>query len=501
MEIRKSGKIAIGIIAALGTIGALHVLIFKDTAAQYEAARNLYLTQLGNYRSQGKSPNIDEIRRFEYETARYKHKFWETGSEMQVNLPKGYSTDFREENAQLEMWDYLRGLEERRDAGAAGDGPTLSFLTETTTLGEPGWGLVTSMPAVYVQNQIAPEDDMSSLRNEDRLLDSLDQTTAVYQSRLQNYAALLFKLGLNLNARDFLEERFGAVFSMIYTLNRIDQVMQRMPDDFFVNMTEEEARQQMYKLFRIEWPRDFNDNPNFLPAKRQLEVLLKMIDEAKEAGINDIPFVRLHDSIAIYWEDPAKATPTPAAGMGMMGGGFEFDESMLFMDPSMMDMGGRGFGMGGVQATPTPATAFDAVGAPIEIIVRGSNAAVMQWLYALTHSERPIELDRLRIVNISGQESEILASAFFNVVTLTPAFGYVTEEEAQKNMVRAAIQLKEIANSRPAVRELAVEDGLMVREGDGNYRWVGPDPTPWPGDDMTPTPVAPAMDPGMGMEF
>lgn len=494
MEIRKSGKIAIGIIAALGTIGALHVFIFKDTAAQYEAARNQYLTQLGNYRSQGKSPNVDEIRRFEYETARYQVKFWETGAAMEVNLPKGYSTDFREENAQLEMWDYLRGLEERRDRGAAGNGPTLSFLAETTSLGEPGWGLVTSLPSTYVQNRIAPEDDMALLRNEDRLLDSLDQTTAVYQSRLQNYSALLFKLGLNLNAREFLRERFGSVFTTIYTLNRIDQVMKNMPADFFVNMTEEQSRQLMYKLFRIEWPRDFNDNPNFLPAKRQLEILLQMVDAAGEAGIKDIPFVRLHNSLPIYWKDPAVATPTPAAAMGMMGG--EFDESMFFMDAESM-MGGGRMGFSGMQATPTPATAFDAVGAPVEIIVRGSNAAVMKWLYSLTHSPRPLELDRLRIVNISAQEGEILASAYFNLVTLTPAFGYVTEEEAQRNVVRAQRRLKEIANARPAVRELAVEDGLMVREGDGNYRWIGPDPTPWPGDPLTPTPAPVIMDPGM----
>ncbi len=486
MEIRKSGKIAGGIIFALGTIGALHLFIFQGRASQYEEAKLRYNEWKDKYTQQGVSPNPDEIYKFEYDTFRYQKKFWETVAQLRVGLPSRYipgpdgvpTTPVQ----QQAMWDILRELERRRDAGAQGQGPKLTFLTNV------GWALTDTLPQIYGNNQIAPEDDMILLANEAKLLATLNPTTPVYQQRAQGYQFLLARMGLDINQRAFLRDQYGDVAASLFTLNRIDQLKKKLPANYFRNLSEQQSLEEMYKLFRIEWPKDFMGNTNYLPAERQLTALMDILDAAQEAGVEDIQRVKLHAATPIFWEPPKSAeelaaTPAPVA--------MEFQGE--FMDEQMMidSIGGGGaFGLGGRgAATPTPMAVFDAAGAPIEVDFVGSNSAVMTFLYRVANGTSPLELDRVRITQIENQEGKVRVSAYLNVVVMAMVVGLTPEDEFQKKAIEAEIKLAALALDRPAVREQALADGIIVMGADGRPALVAPSPTYWGG--MTPTPVPP----------
>lgn len=509
MELRPSGKIAIAIIAALGTIGGLHVMIFKDRAEEYGEARQQYESASSQFASQGTAPDINEIHRFRYHTLKYDLDYWRVLRELRIAIPEFYGVGFArldEFERRQRAWDTLRELEELREKGREGEGTRLTFL------GERGWNLIETLPAMFTQQGVAVEDEMERLKNEDRLLRNLSPGTTVYQARRNSYRQMMANLGVNPDTRNTLSTRFGDYAGMMLTLNRIDQILGNLPEDFFIgfdennpneDLTEEERLNAMYRLFQITWPKAAGnpDEIDWIGVQRQGEALVQIIEAATLADVSEISAVRMHPYREIRWKDrDAEEEEEPEDQMFDM---FAFDDYMMFGgmggefgDPAMMGMDmGMGMGMG-MQREPDPEDPPTAIGGPVEVVAVGTNAAIMNWLFRLVRGQNPLELDRLTVrVNNQG---EVRATAFFNVVTYAHYLGIMTEEEIDYRINQVSIEIAELALERPGAREPALADGLIRLEDDMPVL-VNPTPTPWAGEIPDP-PATPEPEPAPGME-
>lgn len=504
MEVRKSAKIAIGIVAALGTIGALHLFIFKDKAAQYEQAKARYDSAVSEFSTQGTAPSIDEINKFEYQSLKYQLMFWRTVSDMRLALDPRYELKDGalppESEQRQHLWNYLRELERFRAEGNAGQKPKLLFMDERVPAVNIGWDMATALPQGLVQANVAPEDVLTRLRNQDKLLQSLDPNMPVFQPQQNQYFAFLNQLGLNLQRRDLLAREFGPAFATIYTLNRIDQVMKNLPADYWARMNEQERLEEMYRLFRIEWPKDLFGNVSIYMGDRQFMALLDIIGMARRHGVDDIIRVRLFETRAVTWEPPKTEEELKAAAAQPQGG-MMMDE---FMDPTMMgfeDEGGRGGmsfgGFGRSAATPTPVAVSDALATPMEIWMRGTNASVMSTLYEIAHSRIPYEIDRVRFLKASNDQDLIVAVAYVNLPVYALGVGVVNQADVDCNIAATLNRLSTLLD-RKEVQQMAISEGL-ARMVDGRAQLVEPVPTMCP---ATPTPTPdPNQMANMGQEW
>lgn len=495
MELRKSGKVAVGIIAALGTIGALHWFVFKDKAEAYQRERAQYQNVVQRFASQGNAPRVDDINRFRYETLRYKLQYWEKVQELGFYFPN-YYRDFAAVDDRLqhaELWESLRELQQRRVAAEAGDGPRLTFLEGRR------WGWNTGLPPALVQAGIAVEDVMTQIRNEDRLLRSLDPNSPAYVQHTQIYANLLARVGVSETERDRISREYGPVAATFYTLFRIQEVKAALPADFFPPTTTEDARlREMYNLFRVQWPKDANGTIAFPQYTVQARELVNMIDVAKKHGIQEIGWVRMNMLREVRWTDPAeeeaKEAEAPAASFVDM-------DFMMFDEFGMMDEFGGGGGRGGAAggrfgglAAPEPEGELVAVAVPIEIMTVGDNASTMSFLYEVSNSNRPLELDALRMRSPAQPNAPIQALAYFNVIGYATLAGLSIEEQVANTVTQLRRDMYELS-TRVGARELAVEDGIVRQDG-GSYVLIPAMPAPAPGTAPTGA-VQPMGDPMM----
>jgi hypothetical protein len=504
MELRPPAKIAIGVVGALGTIAALHFTIFASRADAYAQARNQYETAIAAYNAAGSTPSVSDINRFKYASLSREIEYWENVKRLGIFLPDFYppvdlETALRQHRQSY--WDGVDRLLTLRREGEAGQNPKLTFL------GPNGWNFVETLPQELTSRGIAVEDEITNLRNEDRLLNSLDPSSAQFQQRTNNYNLLLRRVGLDRGYRDNLKQFLGEQVAALYTINRIGIVLRNLPADFFgAGASEDLKRERMYTLFRQEWATDHNNAEAWLLAQRQTEALVNMIEVAREKGITEITYVKLHKITELRWEEfkPNEATPTPdtSAMWGMDEfGGFGMDE--FGMDGEFGGRFGGRFdgvgagGFGGAAAAPAQQPG-EAVGliCPVEIWVQGPNSAVMDFLYTLTHGHRPYELDRVRIRSVRPADGIVEARAFFNVIGYANLVGADTLESVQCRLVRLIREKADIALRVGAV-ELALQEGFVVSR-DGRNELASPSPTPCPGDERTPEPVA--MDGEFGMD-
>jgi hypothetical protein len=497
MEIRPSGQIAIGVIAALGAIGALHFLVFAQNANDYSAAKQEYQASREQLNAAGKSPNPTEINKFRFATLDNRLRLWEQKSQLGVFMPDLYSEFLRtgDYNTALkahgeDYWATHDKLVELRKAGEAGTPPKLSFLAPAGAT----WRFADALPPQLTSAGIQVEDEVSRLQNEDKLLNSLDPTSVAFQNRTNNYNRLLLRLGMDIRLRENIKTSFGEQAATFYTMNKIDLVRKALPEKFFGEVSPEEQLKQLYTLFRMEWPRDNNGNENPLIAYRHYKGLMLLIEKAQKAGISDITFVRTITPAEHRWTEPTApgAAPTPDASM------VGFDMGMGdFADPTMMEGGGdergggggrfAGGGMGGGGGAATPEPAGEAVGfiTPIEMHVVGSNAAVSTFLFACVNDTTPVELDKLRLRTNPAIPDVIEARCFFNIVAYANfSEGTKTDSWAKAKAVELHIDKAELA-PKGGARELAIKSGFLIEKGE-NVELAVPSPTPWP---ATPTPV------------
>jgi len=498
MELRPPAKIAIGVVGALGTIAALHFTIFSSRANAYAEAKSKYDAALAGYRDAGRTPDLRVINEFRYATLRQKLRYWETSRQLNFFLPDFYATgDVKiiSESHRKNSWDTVRKLLELRREGDAGNGPKLTFLT-----GPRSWNFVESLPQEMIQRGIVVEDALTDLRDEDRLLNSLAPGSRQFNERTNTYNRKLAALGLDVRFRDNLRDFLGQQVATLYTLNRIDQVLQKLPADYFgADVGESEKLEQLYKLFRIEWPKDHNKNESPLLAQRQAEALLKLIELAKGKGIQEITYVRLVDFRELTWEDfdPTKveATPTPAAEMA-------FDEFNMDMDAMGMggEMGGGRFdaaGGGGGAAAAAPKGESVGLITPIELYVRGTNSSIIEFIYGITNDRNPMEIDRIRLRNIKPAEGIVEAQVFVNVIAYANYIGGTNAVDVERTIVELQLQLADVSKNVGA-SEMALKDGLLVQR-DGKLDYATPTPTPHPAS--KPPEPPPAADPATGEVF
>lgn len=496
MELRPSGKIAVGIVAGLGTIGALHLFLFKDRATAYGEARSRYDTTISTYTGLGSAPSTDSTAEFKYQALKFRLSYWEAVSNLRVYVPRLFYPDPAKVTVpqmRQPIWDALAELDKRRIEGNAGNGPKLPFLSGSNA----SWGLTDTLPPRYSRQGIAVEDDVTNLVNEDKLIKSLDETSPVYRQRVAGFGRLLAGLGVNPVQRDYVEKEYGINAGILYMLNRLQQVEKALPSDYFAGKTRDERMQMLYDLFQIKWPLDTLGNENPTLGQRQMEALLLMVDAGKAAGIDEFSFAKLHPVREIFWQDPEtilSAAPTPVSGgafAGGGGGGGLLDEAFM-NDPTMGGgdplPGGRdGGGRQAVgPAAPVQAGESVAFGTPIEVRFKGTNQAVATFIYSLTASRSPFELDRLRIITARNEEGKVNVEAYFNVIAYARIAGGTTEGNIDVNIVTAKQQLAEVALTQ-GVRKFAVADGFVIKDGE-TYRLAAPSPTAIPG---APTPVAP----------
>lgn len=509
MEIRRSGKIAVGIIAAMGTIGALHVFIFRSRAAEYQAARAEYNSALERYNAQGTAPNINEIQRFRYETLKYRRDYWRAVEKLHVAFPDYLGASLMEASVAQQrdkLWDVLTELEKKRLEGETGGGPNLTFMSDRI------WNITKALPKAF--DTVAVDDELQKLRDESRLLRSLTPGTAAYRAREGEYQKRLARLGLDLTWRDGIEEigpnnakikrvkglkdNFGQLTAVLVTINRIDQVMKRLQEDFFSGRPSDANREEMYQLFRIEWPKDSSGTENAVLAMRQGQALLNIIDIAKQEGVESIPYVKFHEIMPISWVDPeiAKKAPETPKPEEMFFGDFGEQGGEMMMMMGMEGERGEGRSAGrwaGSAVTPTPVVDLTATGVPVEIVVEGPNSSIMSFIYRLSHETLPYEVDRLRIRTAPKGDGKVQAQIFVNVIAHAMFIGIQREVDVRRKVVETDIELADMA-LRPGAREDALRDGLIVIEN-GSPKLVEPSPTPFPTPEGA-TPVPPAAPTG-----
>lgn len=504
MEMRKSGKITIGIIAALGTIGALHFFIFQERAALYEQQKAAYDAVVGEYRQQGRAPDPGEMYAFRYETLRHQLDYYNSLLDYNFYLPNYYqdisAIDIRDQRR--EFWDVLEALQTRRDLGqpeSTAEVPAelqelgVDQWPQLTFLGDRGWSFATDLPQPLRERGIAIEDVMVEIRNTNRLLNALSQGSDAFNYQNNVYRNLLSQVGLDMNRREQIKRSFGELAASLHTLNRIEVVMDRLPEDFWPADTSETAKlNEMYDLFRMEWPKNQTGDEDLHRYMRQGHALVDLLDTAGENGVQEIQVVRGHLVREIRWRDRSQEVEeeqTPqqmgmdefSLEMMMMGGG-------MGMDPNMM---GRMGGFGQQMAPPEPEGEAVALGVPIEMRIVGDNASIMSFLYEAVNDREPIELDRLEIRSEPVQNAPVIARPYFNVLGYAHVSGLYTQYDLQKKVRETMEQMFDIA-TRPGARELAEQDGI-VRQSNGQWQLAAelPPLPEQPGADAPAQPSAP----------
>ncbi len=528
MQLNKTGKIVVAVIAGVAAVGIMHVLLFRDQAQEYNRAVSSFEQVAQRYVDQGIPPESGQLHRFRYETLRNKLDYWETLRDMRLALPEYFDDEgvADEQRQQEEIWSILERLEELRDQGEAGQGPRLAFM------GERAWDIRASLPSgVPTGSTLAQR--IQELWARSRTLDVLGgrlegdgrtqrrtgmQAPTAEERRLQltrqrletEYRQLLRQVGLDLQAREVFTDRFGSLYSTLHTLNRVRLVNEALPAGFWDEYDEEERLERLYQVFRLEWPKDNLGNVNFLPGYRQGLALIEMIETAAEEGIPEIEFVRAHDIRSMTYVPPRDEEEDEDE---MMDPGMMWDPAMMmdpmlmdpmmmeFMDPMMMegmDLGMMGM-MGMVQEEPDDIVATIA---PVELIVRGNTENVMRYMYRLNNKRRPFELDRFRFRRVPDQDGQVRFQGFYNVSTYAMYLGLMQENYVEYNIVNSRRELAELAQQQAeAVRDLALRDGILTQVGDV-YELAEPTPTPYPTPeggfpDFAPPEPEPAMDPSM----
>ena len=114
----------------------------------------------------------------------------------------------------------------------------------------------------------------------------------------------------------------------------------------------------------------------------------------------------------------------------------------------------------------------------------GDNASTMGFLYDMSHSTRPFELDALRLRSEASPNAPIMALSFFNVIVFPKhgirPDGIDLKQTVLNNITQVTRDLYEVA-TRAGARELALKDGI-VRVVDGTNYVLIPEMPRLPGE-------------------
>lgn len=453
MVLRDSAKIVLAVGASIGVIVGLHFGVFRDRAEEFRSAKSSYDEKKNSYAMQGSARSLNEIFKYRYETLRRDNKYWTLMRDLKLAIPTEFQIGAENTVAVRTFFEtFLSDLEKRRDDN---EGARLLFL-QTPRTPQPlpvSWELATGLPAA-IQGR-SPEDYVSRLKDAFEVLKVLEQSSDLYQRKQQEYRSILRDLGLDLERRDQIKERFGELAALVHTLNRIDIVRKALPPNFWpADRDEQSIKNELYDLFRVEWPTYPVVNTSY-PYYRQAQNLLKMLDAADQAGVQEIRRVVMRKPTATFFIADAAApaagaaAPTPAP-------------PAAGTDPRFAGGGNRGASN---QASSRPAQPEAAIGAAIEITARGTNLSNMTYLHTISRTELPFEVDSISIRSVDGPGGQQLQELTAFVNTLVIPYSGTTILIAYENQIEEAIiqNLKERVELAPkaGARELAIEDGII----------------------------------------
>ncbi len=454
MPIPDSGKIAIGVVGALGTIAALHLAIFKDRASTFQRAKEEHDRVAAEYQSIGQAQSLDKTFAFKFTTLSYTREYWDLMASLRITVPTyflpGPANDV--DRQRQDFLDFLADLQRRASDDKA---PKLSFVSNST-----GWDIQPELPASLRQPGVM-EDLLQRLRGADRTLKVLDKTQDLYKQRLAEYEQLLRSMGMDLNKRDAIKSNYGDLAATLYTLNRINLVKNALGPNALADMSPKAAQDMLYELFRMEWPTDPSDPIyGMYPFFRQTQNLRQIFDLAEQAGIQDITLLKPWAPRPVYYDPNAPkpgAAPgaTPAPGGGQVDPRFQLDEGNF--DP------GSGEEPGGKEKA--------AVALPFQIEYIATNPQSMAFLDLAARSRVPLEVDALRIAGMPQTENLQFVNTVINSVGYIP-FLLLTDEMIDRGRVDSIRALVELAQKAGA-KQKAIEAGLI--NGDGSP--VVPTPT------------------------
>lgn len=340
------------------------------------------------------------------------------------------------------IWAQLRVLEKLRDEP---QGTRLTFMEAPTQQGaQSEWNILRALPDSITRANVAVVDLVRKLESVDAVIKSGSQASRLRYENQLAYVREMQGIGVDPVVRENLRpvppqllsapgggisNLRGNLAAVLYTLNRIDLIKKSVTREQLNFASEEELDRHLMDLLRLEAKEaqyGKQDIPylgfNFVAVDglKQLEALAELIKVARAEEVAEVASVKLMDAVEIQPPPPAAAP-----GVAPVGGMDPTTGMPMGMDPGMM---GGGLGMG---AAPAPKIAMSV---PIEMTVRGTNKAVMEYLYAITHNNKLWSVDALLLESARGEADRVTARFVVHVIS--------RYEDPRMQMSEADIQTK-----------------------------------------------------------
>jgi len=480
MAIGKREKIVAFGISGLVVIGLVHFMVFSSKTRAVNETRNRYQSAEGSVRAV-RNTRETQLNQYNSKTdEQFKEPFKKIATEMQFKKAVAWGPWGEDrENAALtqktyeQLLDVLDELLALRTQGAEGRGMRLSFLDS----GSYSWNIPTALPQVVSSGQADLFDLLDRVRGQYATVEAAEEGL-FRQNAIEQYKQALFYLEINhsysrvqfpqlppsyfemyqmfgppvpflkmlQHSRLYFEKQpeTGAMFRSLHEILVILgfnpetglQTVLPMEDVLFPSPVPNASGTQggvSIDITKAGWKEyTFGDKPTrefdirdfFFYYQTQLNALIEIIRIGNKVGLREVQYVRLREAKMLpelkAIDETVAATPTPATDVmfDMDAGGMG-----MYADPMMADprfAGGGRFGGGMGMGAPPPSQGEKvAVSTPIDLVVVGSNAAISQFLYDLSFTLRPVELDSVRISGAqaqAGQETLLTATISLNVI-------------------------------------------------------------------------------------
>ncbi len=446
MRIGNREKIVVGVIAAVGTIAALHFTIFHKSARAFRSAKENYEAEKSKLESQGSPKAWADINRFEYQTINYEISFYELLNKSGVEIPSEFAALAGEAvgdgakllELQLGLsWDILHDLQEM---SRKPNGTRLTFLGSNRS-----WFILDRLPDSVTQGATEVSDLVRRLQDTNELIKSAPEESRLLESKEQEYEFQLRQFGLDVNRRELMKDYFGELPALLYTYNRIDIVMQAVPKNELGIQTDEEYTQRLKDLFRVEWA---NKDDGFSPYK-QMKALKEFCELANKHGIREIGQVKMWENTPLRWPPKEEAAIQQDAA----------NVTGSFYSAGSSNAGGQRNQAGAEDNRPQIANAV-----PIELMFTGSNTAVMSFLYEISNGPDHYEVEFVDIQSVTGQEDLVQVRAVIKVIAYYNNI-LLTEDDIVKKLSDLESEKSALA-IKPGASELAAEEGYTPEKSE-----------------------------------
>lgn len=430
MKFGNREKIVIGSIASIVTVGALHMLLFKNRADSLIAEKTEYETKKGQIEALGAAKDPLQIAVFQYGNQSYLTEFYETIKTLNLAQPDYYSVKFDIEKQKKDLEQELTELLKLR---VADQKPKLTFLEES------GWSLPEKLPDEVTATGGDLGDKVRGVLDADEVIKVLPQGAPLRQQKEFEYKGLMRGLGVDPDKADQLAQQ-GDLVRTFYVLHRSNLILSALAKDFSL-------KTPLPDLLRLRWPES-----NLISLK-QIQALIDILKIARASEVEEVVSVKLEPVHFIYPEDAiagiAQAAPAGPVGGVMPSRGMEGEDGMPPRPAPRMEDEGLGPGGPGMadgvyggappaaRAAAPPSAKILGSAAPIRMEIIGPNLNVMKFLYQLSYAKRPYDVDYIAIKSVTEPAGSVRAILNVNVVTSAGTRPPITPEMADAELKKA----------------------------------------------------------------